>query len=616
MLASLEMASLSVEVMNRCVPIIVILGGTGTGKSKLGIQIAKRIGGEIISADSMQVYKGLDILTNKVTEEEKDGVVHHLLDFVEPPRTYTVVDFRNEALPIVDKLLAQKRCPVIVGGTNYYIESLLWKVLVTDTTKNNVEGESNHAMEQLAFKLGLRPFSGNFKRKADEEDKAPLDAMGRFVLTVREVSLMCGYPAKVLRLLFDKLESCKETACKELDSTLGSSICENLANIDYQHCTSCQAIKNYAIEVVNLRKQTEDLAQKWQSSHPTLNLARILRTQDKLKLKDLSESEESLKEVHQQLKLMLTPWVKKLETEYGSNYCLEIDVDDVPSPDLHNFLNQVDRHQARILHPNNKRKIIRSLCVWAESGRKHSEILKEQKQGGSLGGPLRYKNVIIFWLTCDQKVLEQRLDERIDEMFDRGLIQELIDFHNKFKPDEDEYTRGIFQSIGFRNFREFLMMDDEGRRGPEGDKMFQKGREAFSIDTKRYVRIQNKWVRNRFLNCITREVPPVYKLSTTDLDRWTEQVLEPAMEVVMSKMEAAEGAEAGAARLQPLAPEAAAVIISSEKQLFEQKHELRRCEICDRVFIGQMQFEVHLGSAKHKKTLERRERQKIQTVDT
>lgn len=160
------------------------------------------------------------------------------------------------------------------------------------------------------------------------------------------------------------------------------------------------------------------------------------------------------------------------------------------------------------------------------------------------------------------------------------------------------------------------MMDDEGRRGPEGDKMFQKGREAFSIDTKRYVRIQNKWVRNRFLNCITREVPPVYKLSTTDLDRWTEQVLEPAMEVVMSKMEAAEGAEAGAARLQPLAPEAAAVIISSEKQLFEQKHELRRCEICDRVFIGQMQFEVHLGSAKHKKTLERRKRQKIQTVDT
>ncbi|XP_076045086.1 uncharacterized protein LOC143027609 [Oratosquilla oratoria] len=112
------------------VPIVVVLGATGAGKSKLALEIASRFNGEIISADSMQVYKGLDIVTNKVTEEEQSLVKHHLLDFVDPLSRYTVVDFRDKALPIIEDLLHKGVMPVIVGGTTYYIESLLWKVLV------------------------------------------------------------------------------------------------------------------------------------------------------------------------------------------------------------------------------------------------------------------------------------------------------------------------------------------------------------------------------------------------------------------------------------------------------------------------------------------------------
>ncbi|XP_012945509.2 tRNA dimethylallyltransferase [Aplysia californica] len=108
-------------------PLVVVLGATGAGKSKLALEIAKLFNGEIISADSMQIYKGLDIITNKVTEEEQRECKHHMISYLDADyKHYTVVDFRNAAQPIIEDLLSQRKLPVIVGGTNYYIESLLW----------------------------------------------------------------------------------------------------------------------------------------------------------------------------------------------------------------------------------------------------------------------------------------------------------------------------------------------------------------------------------------------------------------------------------------------------------------------------------------------------------
>uniref|UniRef100_A0A1B0G071 Uncharacterized protein n=1 Tax=Glossina morsitans morsitans TaxID=37546 RepID=A0A1B0G071_GLOMM len=86
--------------MLRKVPLIVILGSTGTGKTKLSLELAERFGGEIISADSMQVYANLDIVTAKATKEERAKVKHHLLDVATPYEPFTVTHFRNQALPI------------------------------------------------------------------------------------------------------------------------------------------------------------------------------------------------------------------------------------------------------------------------------------------------------------------------------------------------------------------------------------------------------------------------------------------------------------------------------------------------------------------------------------
>ncbi|XP_036888417.1 tRNA dimethylallyltransferase isoform X2 [Sturnira hondurensis] len=116
----------------RTLPLVVILGATGTGKSTLALQLGQRLGGEIVSADSMQVYEGLDIITNKVSSQDQRLCRHHMISFVDPLVTnYTVVDFRNKATALIEDIFARDKIPIVVGGTNYYIESLLWKVLIS-----------------------------------------------------------------------------------------------------------------------------------------------------------------------------------------------------------------------------------------------------------------------------------------------------------------------------------------------------------------------------------------------------------------------------------------------------------------------------------------------------
>ena len=105
--------------------VIVVCGPTATGKTALGIELALRYGGEIVSADSMQVYRRMDIGTAKATAEERARVPHHMLDVCEPWEDYSVSRYVQEAAQVCDRLLAEGKLPVIVGGTGLYIDSLL-----------------------------------------------------------------------------------------------------------------------------------------------------------------------------------------------------------------------------------------------------------------------------------------------------------------------------------------------------------------------------------------------------------------------------------------------------------------------------------------------------------
>ena len=107
--------------------VLVICGATASGKTALSVACAKKLNTEIISADSMLVYKGLDVGTAKPSMEERDGVVHHLIDVVSPKDTFSVSDYEKQALPIVERLLSEGKTPIICGGTGFYVNALLYK---------------------------------------------------------------------------------------------------------------------------------------------------------------------------------------------------------------------------------------------------------------------------------------------------------------------------------------------------------------------------------------------------------------------------------------------------------------------------------------------------------
>ena len=106
--------------------ILVVVGPTGVGKTKMSVELAKHYNAEIINADSMQVYKDLDIGTAKVTEEEKEGITHHLFDICDVNSLYTVYDYQKDARAMIDKLTKENKNIVIVGGTGLYIKALLY----------------------------------------------------------------------------------------------------------------------------------------------------------------------------------------------------------------------------------------------------------------------------------------------------------------------------------------------------------------------------------------------------------------------------------------------------------------------------------------------------------
>ena len=131
--------------------IVVILGPTATGKSDLAVKIAKKIGGEIISADSRQVYKGLDIGTGKITKKEMRGVSHHLLDVISPRKQFTASDFVRLSRPKIFEIFGRGHTPIICGGAGFYISTLLgeWPTPEVPPNKKLRERLSKKSVPQL-----------------------------------------------------------------------------------------------------------------------------------------------------------------------------------------------------------------------------------------------------------------------------------------------------------------------------------------------------------------------------------------------------------------------------------------------------------------------------------
>lgn len=141
--------------------ILVILGPTASGKSAYAVKLAKKIGGEVISADSRQVYKGLDIGTGKITKIEMQGIPHHLLDVVSPKKIYTVNTFVIDGRRAIADIIARGKVPIICGGSGFYIDALLGRIAVprvppNPTLRKTLETKSTSQLFAILKKLDAR----------------------------------------------------------------------------------------------------------------------------------------------------------------------------------------------------------------------------------------------------------------------------------------------------------------------------------------------------------------------------------------------------------------------------------------------------------------------------
>lgn len=155
--------------------VYVIVGPTASGKSKLAVELAKKIDGEIISADSMQIYKDMDIGTAKVTAEEMQGIKHYMLDIVSPNERYSVSNYKKQAEQAIEEILQKGKTPIIAGGTGLYVDSLIYGIEFQD---EEIDTEYREQLNKIAEEQGLKELYEQAKKidpeamiKISENDK-------------------------------------------------------------------------------------------------------------------------------------------------------------------------------------------------------------------------------------------------------------------------------------------------------------------------------------------------------------------------------------------------------------------------------------------------------------
>ena len=159
--------------------IIGIVGPTGVGKTKLSIELAKKLEGEIINCDATQVYKGLDIATAKVTVEEMEGIVHHLLSFQELEEEYTVYDFQRDARSCIEDIVKRGKTPILVGGTGLYLKAVLYDYQFEEEQERKRYTQTNEELYQRLLNINPNTTIHKNNRQRIERYLSYFDTTGK-----------------------------------------------------------------------------------------------------------------------------------------------------------------------------------------------------------------------------------------------------------------------------------------------------------------------------------------------------------------------------------------------------------------------------------------------------
>lgn len=128
--------------------VAVVVGPTASGKTSLAVEIAKKFNGEVVSADSMQIYKGMDIATAKPTKQEMQGIPHHLISIIKADEVFSVNEFKNAATEAIDNILSKNKLPVVAGGTGFYIDTLVNNTEFLDYEKSDIRQKLESRYDQ------------------------------------------------------------------------------------------------------------------------------------------------------------------------------------------------------------------------------------------------------------------------------------------------------------------------------------------------------------------------------------------------------------------------------------------------------------------------------------
>jgi tRNA dimethylallyltransferase len=213
--------------------IIVIVGPTASGKTFLSIELAKKLNGEVVSADSRQVYKGLDLGTGKVTKAEMEDIPHHLLNVADPKETYTVTDYVRDARKEIEGIIARGKLPIIVGGTFFYVDALLGRSIPPEVEPNEVLREELEKKSAEELFLMLEKKDPERAESIDKDNKRRLvraleivDALGK-VPNVKSAEL---YDATIIGISISK-DKLKENIHKRLLDRLDKGMIEEVKNL-------------------------------------------------------------------------------------------------------------------------------------------------------------------------------------------------------------------------------------------------------------------------------------------------------------------------------------------------------------------------------------------------
>lgn len=239
--------------------IIVVAGPTASGKSDFAVELARKIDGEIISADSRQIYKGLDIGTGKITKEEMKGIPHHVLDIAEPGTPFSVAEYARLAKPILEDILSRGKTPIICGGTGQYIDALIYdqeppKVPPNKTLREELEKKTEDELfAELAYKDPYR---------ADTIDRYNKVRLVRALEIAHELGHVppLAEPKLAYETEFYLMNPAREALRKRIENRLEKRLAAGMADevkwLMAQGCSS-DAMKRFGLEYVTIGKYLE-----------------------------------------------------------------------------------------------------------------------------------------------------------------------------------------------------------------------------------------------------------------------------------------------------------------------------------------------------------------------